>query len=87
MTRPHSHYFKPTPFDSIDVYRVLLLFDVTDPCLQHAVKKLLCAGGRGVKDAARDIEEARHALDRWQEMRAEEITNREPACVPCEETR
>jgi hypothetical protein len=27
----------------IDVYRVLKLYNVTDPCLQHAVKKLLVA--------------------------------------------
>ena len=47
----HSHYFKNVRhLDGIDVYRVLELFNVTDPCLQHAIKKLLCAGGRGAKD-------------------------------------
>ena len=47
----HGHYFKKvTHLDGIDVYRVLELFEVTDPCLQHAIKKLLCAGTRGSKD-------------------------------------
>lgn len=49
------------------------LFNVTDPCLQHTVKKLLVAGGRGGgKDITRDIQEAIDTLKRWQEMRAEE---------------
>jgi hypothetical protein len=72
----HSHYHKPVGhLDYIDVYRVLSLFNVTDPCLQHAVKKLLVAGGRGGgKDITRDIQEAIDTLARWQEMRAEDAT-------------
>lgn len=67
------HYFKDVSnLSHVDVYRVLLLFGVTDPCLQHAAKKLLCAGSRGGKDQAKDIEEAIATLRRWQEMRAEE---------------
>lgn len=72
--RAHSHYFKPCPFAEVDVYRVLALFAVTDPCLQHAVKKLLVAGGRGAgKDISQDVKEAVDTLARWQEMRAEEV--------------
>jgi len=71
--RKHAHYFKATPFAEVDVYRVLLLFGVTDPCLQHALKKLLVAGGRGAgKDIRQDVAEAVDTLVRWQEMRAEE---------------
>lgn len=71
--RKYSHYFKETPFDRIDIYRTLSLFNVIDPCLQHAIKKLLVAGGRsGGKDIKRDIQEAIDALLRWQEMKAEE---------------
>lgn len=71
--RKHNHYFKACPFAEVDVYRVLALFGVTDPCLQHAVKKLLVAGGRGAgKDISRDVQEAIDTLARWQEMRAEE---------------
>ena len=74
MPREHNHYFKDVSgLDSIDVYRVLQLFNVTDPCIQHAVKKLLVAGGRGAgKDISRDIKEAIDSLERWQEMREEE---------------
>lgn len=74
MTRKHSHYFKPVPagVTHVDVYRVLSMFGVTDPCLQHAVKKLLVAGGRGAKDQSKDVQEAIDTLQRWQEMRAED---------------
>jgi hypothetical protein len=70
----HSHYFKPVlGLSHVDVYRVLKLFDVTDPCLQHAIKKLLVAGGRGAgKDISVDVQEAVDSLARWQSMRAEE---------------
>lgn len=74
MSRKHSHYFKDVSnLSSIDVYRVLLLFSVTDPCIQHAAKKLLVAGGRGAgKDISRDIQEAIDSLARWQEIRLED---------------
>lgn len=73
--RKHSHYFKSVVgLEAVDVYRVLELFNVTDPCLQHAVKKLLVAGGRGAgKDIFRDIQEAIDTLERWKEMRSEDI--------------
>ena len=72
MTK-HSHYFKDvSKLQTIDVYRVLQLFEVTDPCLQHAIKKLLVAGGRGAKDANRDVAEAIDSLKRWQVMRDED---------------
>lgn len=70
----HSHYHKSVKrLEYVDVYRVLSLFNVTDPCIQHAVKKLLVAGGRGAgKDIARDVQEAIDTLGRWQEMRHED---------------
>ena len=69
----HSHYKKPVAgLQFVDVYRVLALFGVTDPCLQHAVKKLLVAGGRGAKDISQDVQEAIDTLQRWQEMRKED---------------
>lgn len=75
--RAHSHYFKDvSKLQTVDVYRALTLFAVTDPCLQHAIKKLLVAGGRGGgKDISRDIGEAIDTLKRWQEMRAEEAAS------------
>lgn len=69
----HGHYFKPSPFDHIDVYRVLQLFGVSDPCLQHATKKLLVPGGRaGGKSIDKDIQEAIDTLTRWQAMAQED---------------
>ena len=73
MSKKHSHYHKNVAhLESIDVYRVLELFGVTNPCLQHAVKKLLCAGVRGVKDQGKDIQEAIDSLQRALEMSNED---------------
>ena len=72
MKNSYSHYYKTLPCLTVDVYRVLHAFEVTDPCLQHAAKKIMCAGGRGAKDAKKDVEEAIDSLVRWLEMRREE---------------
>jgi hypothetical protein len=72
MTK-HKHYYKDVRhLDAVDVYRVLELFNVTDACIQHAVKKLLCAGNRGAKDKEQDVEEAIDTLGRYLDMRVEE---------------
>lgn len=63
----HSHYFKDVKnLNTIDVYKVCELFGIDDPsgAIQHAIKKLLVAGGRGVKDRERDIKEAIDTLTR-----------------------
>ena len=68
-----KHYQKSVKrLNWIDVYRVLVLFDVTDPCLQHAIKKLLCAGQRGAKDKKQDVQEAIASLLRYLEMQTED---------------
>ena len=55
--RKHRHYFKDVSnIAEIDVYAVLKLFEVTDPCLQHIVKKAFCAGKRGHKDMMEDLQ-------------------------------
>lgn len=78
--KKHSHYFKDVEhLKHVDVYRVLSLFSVSDPCLQHATKKLLVAGGRGAgKDIVQDVQEAMDTLTRWMEMRLED-TNKQGA--------
>lgn len=44
---------------TVDCYRVIAAFGVTDPALQHAIKKVLCSGIRTRhKDYATDINEA-----------------------------
>ena len=69
----YKHYQKNVEhLKWVDVYRVLDLFGVSNPCLQHAVKKLLCSGQRGVKDERKDIEEAVSSLVRCLEMKTED---------------
>ena len=69
----YKHYQKSVEhLKWIDVYRVLDLFGVSNPCLQHAIKKLLCAGQRGAKDERRDVEEAVSSLVRCLEMQTED---------------
>lgn len=77
----HPHYHKDVRhLQTIDVYRVLALFNVTDPCIQHAVKKLLVAGGRGAgKDITRDVQEAIDSLNRFMEMKVEDVVGDQKA--------
>ena len=58
----HEHYNKSIVgkdgiITTVDVYRVLEAFSVTNPQLQHIVKKALCAGQRGHKDYFRDLQD------------------------------
>jgi hypothetical protein len=70
---PHAHYYKDVGhLEILDVYRVLSLYEVTDPCLAHAVKKLLAAGGRGVKDRNQDVCEAIDSCNRFLQMGRED---------------
>lgn len=48
----------------VDVYEVLLAFNITDPGLQHALKKLLCCGIRNKGTEVQDMEEAIDAINR-----------------------
>ena len=59
-------------YNKLDIYRILKLYEVSDPCLQHAIKKLLCAGKRGVKNQTQDINEAILSLKRFVEMQGED---------------
>lgn len=77
MNKPKSelypHYYKDvTHLKQIDVYRIISLFELADPCLQHALKKVLAAGKRGAKDPKQDIKEAIDTLQRKLEMLEED---------------
>ena len=73
MSKQYSHYYKDvSKLKAVDVYRVLDLFNVVNPCLQHAIKKLLVAGGRGAKDMPKDVREAIVSLERWEAMQHED---------------
>lgn len=68
-----SHYYRDVRHISgLDVYRILSLFEVTDPAIQHAVKKLLCAGLRGAKNREKDYNEAIASVKRAIEMMNED---------------
>jgi hypothetical protein len=48
----------------VDVYAVLVAFEVACPARAHAVKKLLCAGGRGKGDELADLVGAKASVSR-----------------------
>lgn len=64
------HYFIPVPENTthLDIYWFLKAWNVTDPCVQHAIKKLFCAGQRGVKDNTKDYNEAIDSIKRAIEL-------------------
>jgi hypothetical protein len=79
MSQKHSHYHKDVShLKSIDIYRLLELFDVTDQAIGHAVKKLMCAGKRGSKSFEQDVREAVDTLNRRLQMIAEDDAPRAP---------
>lgn len=47
----------------VDVYRVLDAFKTDSAAIDHAIKKLLCAGIRGNKDKVQDYLEAIRSID------------------------
>ena len=53
---------------TVDVYRVLDSFNVTDPATQHAIKKLLCLGIRGHKDYLTDLNDSIDSLQKAKEL-------------------
>lgn len=72
--RKHSHYFKDvSKLDVIDVYRIIDLWKITDPCDQHALKKILCPGGRGHKDIIQDTQDVIDTMQRKLEMFSENV--------------
>lgn len=53
---------------SIDIYDILHAFEVTNPALQHLIKKALCPGQRGHKDRIQDLMEVRDSAIRAIEL-------------------
>jgi hypothetical protein len=53
---------------TLDPYAVARLWELNDPALFHAFKKILCAGNRGAKSKTQDIQEAKDALTRWMQL-------------------
>jgi hypothetical protein len=63
-----NNYQRPCKGVYIDVYDVLVAFKVTNPASQHAIKKILASGQRGVKDFEQDLLEAIASLNRAIEL-------------------
>lgn len=66
MNNKYQREIKPGVF--VDVYDVLQAFEVTNPALQHLVKKALAVGQRGHKDAAEDLQDIVDSALRAQEL-------------------
>lgn len=58
---------------TVDVYDVLKAFEVTCPALQHLIKKALCAGLRGHKDATQDLQDIIDSAIRAKELHDENM--------------
>jgi hypothetical protein len=58
---------------TVDVYSVLVAFNVTCPARQHAIKKLLCAGLRGKGDCLQDLIESKDAVERAVQLQHVEV--------------
>jgi|GEM_PF-1676093 len=52
----------------VDVYDVLKAFEVTNPAMQHLIKKALCVGIRGHKDASEDLQDIIDSAIRAKEL-------------------
>jgi len=64
-----NKYRKIMPSVAIDVYDIIKAYEITNPALQHAIKKLLVAGGRGGgKSWKQDLQEAQWSIDRAIEL-------------------
>lgn len=63
-----SHYKFSYKGAKLDPYRILKVYEITEPAQQHAIKKLLRAGKKKDQPVIRDIDEVIMALQRWREM-------------------
>lgn len=62
----YLHEIKPGIF--IDVYDVLMAWNVTNPALQHLIKKALQAGNRGHKSREQDLQDIIDSAIRAKEL-------------------
>ena len=62
----YRHEIKPGVF--VDVYDVLMAWNVTNPALQHLIKKALQAGDRGHKSREQDLQDIIDSAIRAKEL-------------------
>ena len=63
-----SKYTKEIHGVSVDVYDVLMAWGVTNPALQHLIKKALQCGQRGHKDNQQDLQDIIDSAIRAKEL-------------------
>lgn len=57
-TRENSHYFiDVSDVNEVDFYEIAKRYNVTDPAIQHILKKCLAIGNRGHKDLETDLKD------------------------------
>ena len=74
MAKLESKYSRRIGREIVDVYDVLMAFNVTNPATQHAIKKLLMPGNRGHKDKITDLKEAHQSIARAIELESEDAS-------------
>ena len=74
MAKLESKYSRRIGKEVVDVYDVLMVFNVTNPATQHAIKKLLMPGNRGYKDKLTDLKEAYQSIARAIELESEDAS-------------
>ena len=62
-----AHYKYSYKGLKLDPYRIMAVYNITNPAQQHAIKKLLRAG-LSIKTLEQDIDEVIVTLNRWKEM-------------------
>ena len=68
IKEPKNKYHRDLKGVTVDVYDVLKAFEVTDPALQHLIKKALCAGLRGHKNKDQDLQDILDSAKRAVEL-------------------
>ena len=72
--RKAEHFITPSKYTkqihgvSVDVYDVLMAWEVTNPALQHLIKKALQCGKRGHKDKQQDLQDIIDSAIRAKEL-------------------
>lgn len=60
----NHYYINVSDVDEIDFYEIALRYNVTDPCIQHILKKCLAVGNRGHKDFHTDLKDIAKTANR-----------------------
>lgn len=66
---------------TVDVYRVIDAFGVSDPATQHAIKKMLCTGLRGHKDYLTDLNDSIESLQKAKELYGQKVIHESPKSI------